>query len=78
MINKKKSYLALNIILIFFMIELLILPIKVQAASNISINLKAPIHEGVIEDKDWLLQECFLLILCLIFKDHIASATFIS
>ncbi|EDT79924.1 hypothetical protein CBN_A0061 [Clostridium botulinum NCTC 2916] len=26
----------------------------------------------------WLLQECFLLILCLIFKDHIASATFIS
>ena len=52
MINKKKSYLALNIILIFFMIELLILPIKVQAASNISINLKAPIHEGVIEDKE--------------------------
>ncbi|NFQ93361.1 N-acetylmuramoyl-L-alanine amidase [Clostridium sporogenes] len=50
--NKKKSYLALNIILIFFMIELLILPIKVQAASNISINLKAPIHEGVIEDKE--------------------------
>ncbi|AVP62614.1 hypothetical protein C7M79_18925 [Clostridium botulinum] len=28
--------------------------------------------------ENWLLQECFLLILCLIFKDHIALATFIS
>ncbi|NFV70948.1 hypothetical protein EXM63_18620, partial [Clostridium botulinum] len=52
MINKKKSYLILTIIFVFFIIELVRLPIKVQAASNISINLKTPIHEDVINDKE--------------------------
>ncbi|MCW6073693.1 beta-N-acetylglucosaminidase, partial [Clostridium sp. LCP25S3_F10] len=52
MINKKKSYLILTIIFVFFIIELVRLPIKVQAASNISINLKTPIHEGIINDKE--------------------------
>ncbi|EPY6471938.1 N-acetylmuramoyl-L-alanine amidase [Clostridium sporogenes] len=52
MINKKKRYIILNIISIFFIISLLILPIKARAASDISINLKTPISETVINDKE--------------------------
>ncbi|NFT32420.1 N-acetylmuramoyl-L-alanine amidase [Clostridium sporogenes] len=47
---KKKYYLLPKIISLFFI--LFLFSIKVQAISNISINLKAPIHEGVIEDKE--------------------------
>ncbi|APQ97092.1 N-acetylmuramoyl-L-alanine amidase [Clostridium botulinum] len=42
MINKKKGCLALNIISLFFMIGLLILPTNVHACNNLIINLEAP------------------------------------
>ncbi|MCR1935671.1 hypothetical protein NSA27_13665, partial [Clostridium tepidum] len=52
MINQKKNYINLTIIFVFFIIQLVRLPIKVQAIPNISINLKTPVHEEVINDKE--------------------------
>lgn len=47
---KKRSYLLPKIISLF--IVLFLFSVKVQAISNISINLKTPIHEGAINDKE--------------------------
>ncbi|OOO61528.1 hypothetical protein BS637_11360, partial [Clostridium tepidum] len=47
---KKSSYLLPKII--SFFIVLFLFSIKVQAIPNISINLKTPVHEEVINDKE--------------------------
>ncbi|NFV12577.1 hypothetical protein FDG09_06475 [Clostridium sporogenes] len=52
MLNKKRIFLSLNIISLFFIIGLLILPIHVHAYNNLIINLEAPKENKIINDNE--------------------------
>ncbi|MDS1003616.1 N-acetylmuramoyl-L-alanine amidase [Clostridium sporogenes] len=52
MLNKKRSFLGLNIISLFFIVGLLILPIHVQAYNNLIINLEAPKENEILNGNE--------------------------
>ncbi|NFV12576.1 beta-N-acetylglucosaminidase [Clostridium sporogenes] len=52
MINKKRSYLGLSIISLFFIIGLLILPKNVQAYNNLIINLEVPKENEILNGNE--------------------------
>ncbi|MDS1003614.1 hypothetical protein P9J83_08920, partial [Clostridium sporogenes] len=52
MLNKKRSYLGLSIISLFFIIGLLILPTNVQAYNNLIINLEVPKENEILNGNE--------------------------